>query len=130
MFDNFILLKGESDMFRKPLVLMLTVLTVLVLFSTFEAKAGTNIVVPNANEAVDGNASNGFPFNCAFLDDTSQRYQQMYASSEFEVDSCFITEIRFRSNSAAGDFGPTVIPNINIQLSTSSNNVTKMTIRI
>ena len=32
---------------------MLPVLTVLVLFSTFNANAGVAIVVPNANEAVD-----------------------------------------------------------------------------
>jgi len=99
--------------------LLILFLSMLIIYNPNNANAGSTIVVPNANEAANGNAGNAFPFNCGNFDNTSQRYQQMYASSEFEVDSCFITEIRL-------DFGPTEIPNITIQLSTSSNNVTNM----
>jgi len=113
-------------LFRISRVLMLTVLTYLVLFSTFNTSAGTTVVVPNIYENMEEDNGNGFPLNCGDFDDTSQRYQQMYASSEFDGQECLITEIRFRRNLSVDDFGPTIIPNITVQLSTSPNTTTTM----
>jgi len=107
--------------------LLILFLSMLIISNPNDANAGSTIVVPNANENVDGTGASGFPFNCGNFEQESMRYQQMYASSEFDVDSCFITEIRFRRNvDFASDFGPTVISNITAQLSTSPNTTSTM----
>jgi len=111
-------------MFRNTLVLMLSVLTFLVLASTFNANA---VVVPNATGGFEGNSTNILPFNCGDSILVSHRYQQLYASSEFPQESCFITAVLFRQDGPAGEiFGPTIVPNTTIELSTSLNNVTNM----
>ena len=67
---------------------MLSVLTFLVLASTFNANAGNTIVVPNANAVVEADRTNILPFNCGDSILESHRYQQLYASSEFPQESC------------------------------------------
>jgi len=107
--------------------LLILFLSMLIIYNPNNANAGSTIVVPNANEFVDGLGASGFPFNCGNFEQDSMRYQQMYASSEFDVNSCFITEIRYRRNvDFASDFGNTVIPNITVQLSTSPNTTSTM----
>jgi len=106
--------------------LLILFLSMLIIYNPNNANAGSTIEVPNANEFVDGLGASGFPFNCGNFEQESMRYQQMYASSEFNVNSCFITEIRFRRNVTASDFGPTVISNITAQLSTSPNTTSTM----
>jgi len=103
---------------------MLSVLTFLVLASTFNANA---VTVPNANAAAEGNRNLKLPFSCGDTGLVSQRYQQLYASSEFPQESCFITSVLFRQDGPTGiAFGPTIVPNTTIELSTSPNNVTNM----
>jgi len=114
-------------MFRNTLILILPVVAFLVLSSTFNANAGFFIVVPTANGGAEGINDNGFPFNCGSFSLTSQRYQQLYASSQFFSLSCFITEIKFRQDGPEGTtFGPTIIPNTTIELSTSEHDVSNM----
>jgi hypothetical protein len=65
------------------------------------------IVVPNSLAAVEGNVSNGFPFNIGDSGLPSQRYQQVFAASEFLslAGPHFITQIAFRPNATFGGGG-------------------------
>jgi len=79
------------------------------------------VVVPNANEFVEGNAQNGLPFN--FIGGP-MRYQQIYESTQFS-ECGNIVQVNFRfSENTAGD--SETYPNIFIQLSTT--NVTLATL--
>ncbi len=74
------------------------------------------IVVPNANAAVEGDSDNFLPFIFTF----EVRYQQVYTSSEFDPALHTITEIRLRPNFNA-QFPPSVLfPNVVVVLSTTS----------
>ena len=88
----------------------------------------TTIVAPNNLATTEGDASNGFPFNIS--DSTivegglaSQRYQQVYAASEFDTLrglELLITQILFRPDATFGTAFSSVLPNIQINLSTTS----------
>jgi len=67
--------------------------------------SGQQIVVPNALAAVEGGTSNSFPFS-AFTP-VSQRYQQVYAASDFGAltGPTPLTQLRFRPN-ATSTFTP------------------------
>ncbi len=88
----------------------------------------TTIVAPNNLATTEGDASNGFPFNIS--DSTivegglaSQRYQQVYAASEFDTLGgleLLITQILFRPDATFGTAFSSVLPNIQINLSTTS----------
>ena len=88
----------------------------------------TTIVAPNNLATTEGDASNGFPFNIG--DPTivngglaSQRYQQVYAASEFDTLrglELLITQILFRPDATFGKAFSSVLPNIQINLSTTS----------
>ena len=97
----------------KRLFFGVAVMFVLCGFSVLKADAQP-IVVPNANESVEGDSNNGFPFNA----DVPIRYQQVYSSSQ--IPACGrITQISFRNNN--GENGDSITyPNILIQLSTTS----------
>jgi hypothetical protein len=85
------------------------------------AQAGT-VVAPNSQETTEGNFDNGFPFNIGFFSLSSQRYQQVYAASEFASFSepQNITQILFRPDAFFGSAFSSTLPNIQINLSTTS----------
>ncbi len=76
------------------------------------------MVVPGDLASVEGNANNAFPFNRSNGD--TMRYQQVYAASEFS-GSLLINTILFRPDSFTGSAFSSTIPNIQIDLSTTSN---------
>lgn len=83
--------------------------------------ANTVIVVPNAQASIEGNTSNGFPFNITNFGVSSQRYQQVYAASAFATLSrpMLITELRFRPDPFFGRPFVSTLPDIQINLSTT-----------
>jgi hypothetical protein len=85
------------------------------------AQAGT-VVAPNSLETTEGKFDNGFPFNIGFFSLSSQRYQQVYAASEFASFSGpqNITQILFRPDEFFGNAFSSTLPNIQINLSTTS----------
>lgn len=80
----------------------------------------SSIVVPNANETVEGPGNNIFPFASGGF--VPMRYQQVYASSQFGGSTVTITQLVFRRDSTQGAASFT-IPDIQIELMTTSANV-------
>ncbi|MHC4668825.1 MAG: PEP-CTERM sorting domain-containing protein [Planctomycetota bacterium] len=94
--------------------------------------AQADVVVPNANAAVEGNANNNAPFNIGSIPASppSMRYQQVYGSSDFS-GPILITGIAFRPDAtfmgpggipipgSGGPFGPTTFPLL-LRLSTTA----------
>lgn len=78
------------------------------------------LVVPGANQLVEGNSNNGFPFNISDFGVPSQRYQQVYDAGEFPVSIIEITDIRFRPDDVAGNAFAGVLSSIRVDLSTTS----------
>jgi hypothetical protein len=80
-----------------------------------------NVVVPNADAAVEGNLNNGFPFNITAFGLPSQRYQQVFRAGDFGaiVGPHLITAITFRPDASGSAFSST-LPNVQINLSTTS----------
>ena len=81
--------------------------------------ADTVIVVPNAQEFSEGNSNNGFPFNLP--PGNSIRYQQVYAAADFSGlhTPMLINEIRFRPDASIGGAFASLLPEIEISLSTT-----------
>ena len=79
------------------------------------------IVVPNGQATIEGNSNNLAPFSLASFV-PSQRYQQVFAASEFAVLSGpqLITQISFRPDAEFGGAFSSTIPDIQINLSTTS----------
>ena len=86
------------------------------------AAAAQTVVVPNALATLEGNAQNAFPFGITVGHPATQRYQQVYAASQFAgiAASQQITEIRFRPNAGA-TFDPwSNTMNVEVRLSTTA----------
>jgi hypothetical protein len=60
------------------------------------------IVSPSADTSVEGNRDNGFPFNLAFFGFSSERYEQVYESSDFGSSPLLITGLAFRPDAQVG----------------------------
>ena len=84
------------------------------------ARAAT-VVVPNSLANTQGDFGNGFPFNIAAFSQTSMRYQQVFAGSQFSAlgGPQSITAIAFRTESIAPAFVST-LSNVQINLSTTA----------
>jgi len=82
-------------------------------------QAWGNVIVASAETNVEGNSNNGFPFNIANLGLSSERYQQVYSSSEFS-GPFLITDIEFRPDAFTGSAFSSTLPNIQIDLSTTT----------
>jgi hypothetical protein len=84
--------------------------------------SATTIVAPNSLATVEGNANNGFPFNITEFNLSSQRYQQVFAASEFLSLSGpqLLTQIAFRPDAEGGAAFSSTISSIQINLSTTS----------
>jgi len=65
----------------------------LILFAAGQLHA-FEVVVPQSREFVEGNGNNAIPFSGI----SQRKYQQVYASSEFDGKTGYIDEIRFRVN--------------------------------
>ncbi len=103
----------------RRLIVVLGLAAALPIIDTHAVWADRVVVVPKAQETVEGNGDNSFPFNCAFLGLSSQRYQQVYLGSE--VGSGTITRIAFRPDPLnISAFGPTTIPGVTITLSSTT----------
>ncbi len=77
------------------------------------------IVVPNSARTIEGDSNNSWPFNIAAGGLLSQRYQQVYAASQFGGGG-LITQIIFRPDAFAGQAFTSTLPDIQIDLSTTS----------
>ena len=95
---------------------LISTLTLSALVIRNQAQAAA-IVVPNALASQEGNSNNTFAFGDA------NRYQQVYASSEFSSLSgpALITGISFRPDAQFGFAFSFTIPNISINMSTTSS---------
>jgi hypothetical protein len=100
----------------------LSVLALFVTISGNSARADLLIVAPNAQAAAEGNSNNGFPFNLSPFGVSSQRYQQVYAASEFSALSgpSFIAQILFRPDALEGGAFSSTLPNVQVNLSTTT----------
>jgi hypothetical protein len=81
------------------------------------------IVVPNSDTMVEGNSNNSYPFNITTFGLPSQRYQQVYTASQFSglpSGGGLITQIIFRPDAFAGHAFTSTLPDIQIDLSTTS----------
>src|SRR6266849_6876961 len=74
---------------------------VVAILALGAVQAWANVIVPSAQTSVEGNSNNGFPFNIAAFGLSSQRYQQVYGSSEFS-GLFLITDIEFRPDATSG----------------------------
>ena len=82
------------------------------------ADAATAVVVPNNSAEIEGDISNVAPFT----DAGTNRYQQVYAASQFaavQPGGALITEIAFRPNWQFAAPGPFVVADVQIELSTT-----------
>jgi hypothetical protein len=95
---------------------------VLLLLGPAQSLRAQVIVVPGAQAATEGNIGNGFPFNIGFAGLATQRYQQVYGSSAFAGLSgpSLITEMAFRVDGVTGSSFSTVLPDMQINLSTTA----------
>lgn len=80
------------------------------------AQAST-VVVPGFDASTEGNGGNSYPFGSGF---SSQRYQQVYGASAFSDGLLMITQIAFRPDATLGSAFTATLPNIQIDLSTTS----------
>ncbi len=99
--------------------LLFGIATLLLLLSLGLSKVNAqpdvvSIVVPNANEFVEGNAGNSFPFN----EPSPMRYQQLYSSTQFPGCGKII-QVKFRYDGFRTG-GSVTYPDILIQLSTTT----------
>ena len=78
-----------------------------------------DVVVPNSARTIEGNSNNSFPFNISIVGLPSQRYQQVYAASQFGGGG-LITQIVFRPDAGAGHAFTSTLPDMQIDLSTTS----------
>jgi autotransporter-associated beta strand protein len=92
-----------------------------VLGSVQAATSTANIVVPNADATVSGNASNGYPFNLGQFSLPSLRYQQIYSHTQFATGGA-IDAIRFRRAAGASTFSTSGI-NVRIDLGYAATTV-------
>jgi len=94
---------------------------VILLLAGAELHADT-VVVPSTRKTTEGNAENFFPWDLGDLGLNSQRYQQVYAASEFTSfgGPIRVTEIAFRPDAFFGNAFQTTMPGVEIHLSTTS----------
>jgi hypothetical protein len=92
---------------------------VVAILALGAVQAWANVIVPSAETSVEGNSNNSFPFNIAAFALSSQRYQQVYGSSEFS-GPFLITDIEFRPDAFTGAAFSSTLSSIQIDLSTTA----------
>ncbi len=112
--------------FSRVLFVCACLLTGVAQLATTQALAQT-VVVPNANETVEGSTNNCIPITGCI---SYVRYQQIHASSEFASlnaqEPVFITEIRFRAEGGGG-FPNISFADIEIRLATAPAGISPAT---
>lgn len=80
------------------------------------------LVIPAANESVDGNTALAFPFGVTLTSNFPYRFQQVYESAEFGAlpDVIRIRALRFRIDQATGGRDPFVVDSMQVRLGTTS----------
>lgn len=80
------------------------------------------IVVPNSTANIEGNAENVFPFDITDAGSPSQRYQQVFAASQFGgiVGPTWIGQISFRADGTFGAGFSSTLSSVRIDLSTTA----------
>jgi len=98
----------------------LTLLGALVLLGAISPARAVDpdVVVPNSARNIEGNSNNGYPFDLSETGLSSQRYQQVYAASQFG-GAGFITQIIFRPDASFGHAFTFTLSDIQIDLSTT-----------
>ena len=77
------------------------------------------VVLPNSAGTTEGDSNNSYPFDLGQAGLTSQRYQQLYAGSQFGGGG-LITQIVFRPDAFAGHAFTSTLPDIQIDLAYTS----------
>jgi hypothetical protein len=77
------------------------------------------VVVPNSARTTEGDTNNSYPFDLGQAGLTSQRYQQLYAASQFGSGG-LITQIVFRPDAFAGQAFTSTLSDIQIDLAYTS----------
>ena len=91
----------------------------LLLGATNPARAITpTVIVPNSWAMTEAPGNNSYPFNITPFGLSSQRYQQVYAASQFGGGG-LITQIIFRPDATFGSAFTSTLPDIQIDLSTT-----------
>ena len=105
-------MKSTTSGFRS-----LTLLGALLLLSAINPAHAVvpTVVVPNSARTTEGNSNNGYPFDLGQTGLTSQRYQQLYAGSQFGGGG-LITQIIFRPDATFGNAFTSTLPDIQIDL--------------
>ena len=100
----------------------LAVATVLSVSFMQPAAASILIVSPGTATSTEGNVNNAFPFNLSPLGLASERYQQVYAATDFAIlgGPAVITQILFRPDAFTGSAFSSTLPNVQIDLSTTT----------
>jgi len=98
----------------------LTLLGALLFMGTINPAGAVEptVVVPNSARTTEGDINNIYPFNIGEFG-SSQRYQQVYAASQFGGGG-LITQIIFRPDAFAGTAFTSTLPDIQIDLAYSS----------
>jgi hypothetical protein len=106
------------DPFRSPLLLV-----ALLALPVAGPARGATLVVPLANETVEGNSQSPVPFGTALGILQPMRGQQVYDASAFQAAASgpvTITAIRFRADQSTTSTGPNQYDQIDVHLSTTS----------
>jgi hypothetical protein len=105
-----------------PTALLTLMLALLVSVSFTATSKATTIVSPGFDTSVEGNSNNLYPFGLATAGVASQRYQQVYNASDFLslTGPLLITQIAFRPDVVFGTAFSSTLPNIRIDLSTTT----------
>jgi hypothetical protein len=84
--------------------------------------SGISVIVPNSLATSEGNYTNIYPFDLVWANKQSMRYQQVYDASEFSDNNniFLITHIAFRPDGISGRPFSATIPDVQINLSTTS----------
>jgi hypothetical protein len=119
-FINFPIKKRLASLSLQPrFAVMLLATTLALAISNTALKA--DIIVTPIPATTEGGSTGSFPFGTT----TGQRYQQVYSSSSFSSfgSVLFIDQIAFRVNGNQGNVSNFSIPNIQLNLSTTSQAV-------
>jgi hypothetical protein len=101
---------------------ILITLGMILLGNFIQAASAQVIVVPSSLAQDEGNSNNGYPFNIERFGLTSQRYQQVFAASEWASlsEPHLITHLRFRPDATQGAAFEATLADLQINLSTTS----------
>ena len=101
----------------QPVLVVVVILAMLAALAGVATAASTTVVVPNNLATAECNVNNVFPFS-----QSTFRYQQVYEATQFATSSGpqLVSQIAFRPDAQTGFPFSKIIPNIQINLSTTS----------